>query len=110
MKNFVSKVRSFVCDPRFFATLAMFLVCTLGFAQEGEQVLQTATDALLNIVESVITLLRVVLGLGALVTLVIVIFKLFKGDREAAEKIAWWVAGLTLGFVLLTVVGSLIHG
>lgn len=109
MKNLMLKVRKFVCDPRTAMCFALCLVCSLGFAQEGVTVLTEAENALRTIVENVISLLRVVLGLGALVTLVIVIFKLFKGDREAAEKIAWWVAGLTLGFVLLSVVGNLIR-
>lgn len=74
----------------------------------GEQVIDEATDALSELVSSVVTLLQVVMGLGAIVVLAIVVFHMFKGDREAAEKLAWWVAGLTIGFVLLSVVSNLI--
>ena len=74
----------------------------------GEAVIEEATGALSDLVDSIVTLLQVVMGLGAIIVLAIVIFKVFKGDREAAEKLAWWVAGLTLGFVLLSVVSGLI--
>ena len=74
----------------------------------GSQVITKSSQALYGLLESVANLLRVILGIGALVTLVMVIFNIFKGEREAASKIAWWVAGLTLGFVLITVVKGII--
>ena len=77
-------------------------------ADIGNSLLNTATLSLSKLVTSLVSLLQVILGLGALVTLAIVIFKLFKGDREAAEKIAWWVAGLTIGFVLISVVQRIV--
>lgn len=76
----------------------------------GKSVIDESKDALGDLLDSVVSLLQVVMGLGAIVVLAIVIFKVFKGDREAAEKLAWWVAGLTLGFVLLTVVANLVGG
>ncbi len=74
----------------------------------GKEVIESSAAALYDLVDSVVTLLQIVMGLGAIVVLAIVIFKVFKGDREAAEKLAWWVGGLTLGFVLLIVVKNLI--
>ena len=74
----------------------------------GQEVIDSSAHALYGLLESVVTLLQIVMGLGAIVVLAIVIFKVFKGDREAAEKLAWWVAGLTLGFLLLIVVKNLI--
>lgn len=91
----------------FYTALAMVLVAlpSEAFAQgEGEKVLNEANTALKDVASTLVQLLKTVMGLGALVVLVIVIFKVFKGDREAAEKLAWWVAGLTLGFVLIQVV------
>lgn len=74
----------------------------------GKEVIESSASALYDLVDSVVTLLQIVMGLGAIVVLAIVIFKVFKGEREAAEKLAWWVGGLTLGFVLLIVVKNLI--
>lgn len=93
-----------------FCTAMVALTSAPAFAQSdlGNQVLSQSTTALKGIVANVVSLLQVVLGLGALVTLAIVIFNVFKGEREAATKIAWWVAGLTIGFVLLTVVKNIV--
>lgn len=74
----------------------------------GLDVIKGSTDALRELLDSVVTLLQVVMGLGAIIVLAIVIFQVFKGEREAAQKLAWWVVGLTLGFTLMTVVQGLI--
>lgn len=74
----------------------------------GKEVIESSASALYGLLDSIVVLLQIVMGLGAIVVLAIVIFKVFKGDREAAEKLAWWIVGLTLGFVLLTVVKNLI--
>lgn len=82
----------------------------LAIAQDdlGTQVLDSSREALRGLLDSLVSLLQVVMGLGAIVVLAIVVFKVFKGDREAAEKLAWWVAGLTIGFALLTVVKNIV--
>lgn len=81
------------------------------FAQDtkGRQFLQNVNQSLLNLIDTLVTLMRTVMGLGAIITLIVVVFKIYKGEREAAEKLAWWVAGLTLGFVMLQVVSTLIR-
>lgn len=56
---------------------------------------------------SFVSLLKIVLGIGALITLVMVIFNIFKGEREAAQKMAWWVVGLSVGFALIAIVPNL---
>lgn len=103
LKNFLSKYRYAICFGAF-----MFLFAFAGHAQ-GEEVLDTAKRGLSDLLDNLVGLLKVVMALGALVVLAIVIFKVFKGDREAAEKLAWWVAGLTLGFVLMTVVQNIVQ-
>ena len=99
-----------------FCTLMVFLTTgNVAFGQSmdasnpGKTILSDSTKKLQGLLTDVTKLLQVILGLGALVTLVMVIFNIFKGEREAATKIAWWVAGLTLGFVLITVVASLVQ-
>lgn len=93
-------------------TAALALTGTLASAQDdlGTQVLDSSKEALRSLLDSLVSLLQVVMGLGAIVVLAIVVFKVFKGDREAAEKLAWWVAGLTIGFALLTVVKNIVSG
>lgn len=99
-----------------FCTFMVFLTTgNVAFGQSmdasnpGKTILSNSTQKLQGLLTDVTKLLQVILGLGALVTLVMVIFNIFKGEREAATKIAWWVAGLTLGFVLITVVASLVQ-
>ena len=110
MKNFFKslslKGRIAVCS----AAVALGNAST-AFAQAniGEQVLDQSANSMVGLVNYLVRVLQVALGLGALVTLVIVVFNLFKGEREAAQKIAWWVVGLALGFALLTVVANIIN-
>lgn len=91
-------------------SMGLALISPMAQAQGnlGQEVLESSTDALKELLDSLVTLLQVVMGLGAIVVLAIVIFQVFKGEREAAQKLAWWVVGLTLGFTLLTVVQNLI--
>lgn len=104
-------IKFFQRNRQAICCMGLFLMCTAAFAETdytGQTVLNSISVSLSSIVESVVSVLRIVMGLAALVTLVIVVSKLLKGEREAAEKIAWWVAGLTVGFVLLSVVQNLI--
>ena len=91
-------------------TVGLMLISPLAHAQLnlGEEVLTESTEAMTDLLDSLVELLQVVMGIGAIVVLVIVIFQVFKGEREAAQKLAWWVVGLTLGFTLLTVVANII--
>ncbi len=70
----------------------------------GQQVLQQATSSFSELLDSLASFLRIALGAGALIMLVMAIYQLMKGERDAAQKLAYWVVGLALGFALLTVV------
>ena len=109
MKKFFKKLFESSKTGVALAVCSLYSVSAMAQSDNlGQQVIEEASGALYDILDSVVTLLQIVMGLGAIIVLAIVIFKVFKGDREAAEKLAWWVAGLTLGFVLLSVVSNLI--
>lgn len=109
MKKFFKKLFESSKTGVALALCSLYSVSAMAETENlGEQVITEASGALYGLLDSVVKLLQIVMGLGAIVVLAIVIFKVFKGDREAAEKLAWWVAGLTLGFVLLSVVSNLI--
>lgn len=72
----------------------------------GNAILNESADSMQKLVVGLVRVLQIALGLGALVTLVMVIFNLFKAEREAAQKVGWWVVGLALGFALMSVVAS----
>lgn len=63
-----------------------------------------------NIRAALYKTLRVVLGMGALASLVYVIYGVMGGKQEAAQKMLVWVLVLSLCFALLTVFGNLRGG
>ncbi len=111
MKQFLNKAAAWMRVAFCTAMCALagnYVALAQGGDNFGVQVLTESKSKLQELIESLVQLLQVVLGLGALVTLVMVIFNILKGEREAAQKIAWWVVGLTIGFVLITVVKNLV--
>lgn len=76
--------------------------------QEGKQFLADVNSGLKNIMTDLTALLRTIMGIGAIVMLVVVVYQLAKGEREAAEKLGKWAAALVLGFVLMAIVNKLI--
>lgn len=111
MRKILLKLNSKV--NRLTLALTAFAYGTVpALAQDGvgKQVIDESKSALKDLGESVVSLVQVLMALGAIIVLAMVIFKVFKGDREAAEKMAWWVGGLTIGFVLLTVVKNILNG
>ena len=106
MKNLIRKAK--IALLSFGATL-LAPVAQAQSTNLGDEVLTESRNALVELMDSLVSLMQVVMGLGAIVVLAIVIFQVFKGEREAAQKLAWWVVGLTLGFTLLTVVSNLVQ-
>lgn len=74
----------------------------------GSQVLESASGSLRGLVANMIGFLQILLGIAALVSLFVVIYNVFKQERDAAQKAIWWVVGLAAGWAAMTVVGSLI--
>ena len=66
-----------------------------------------AENGIRSMYSGMAALLRTVMGIGALVVLVLIVLRLFKGEREAASSLAWWFFGLLFGFVALSVLSSL---
>lgn len=88
---------------------AIVAVCNSQFALAqgeniGQDILRESTSTMNNLLGLIANVVRIALGIGALVTLVLAVFNLIKGEREAAQKIGYWVVGLALGFALITVV------
>ncbi len=59
-----------------------------------------------NARSSLYNLLRIVLGLGAMVSLIVVIYQLMGGQPESAKKLMSYVVILALGFIFLSVVSQ----
>ena len=96
---------------KLFVSLVLACFSGVMYAQDyGNQVIQQSTSALKNLVTSIVSLLQIITALGAFAALVVVIFKMMHGEQDAAKKIAWWVGGFTIGFVLLIVVKNVAMG
>ena len=76
---------------------------------DGSALLEAGSTAGKNLISSLVRFLQIGLGIAALVTLVVVIYNLFKQEREAATKLIWWVVGLAVGFGLMTALTSIIN-
>lgn len=89
------------------AMVALSAASTEAFAQiDGSAILDTGTDAGKDLISALVRFLQIGLGIAALVTLVIVIYNLFKQEREAASKLIWWVVGLAVGFGIMTALAN----
>ena len=100
----VSSIRKTLIFVTLFA-----LSSGLCFAQgQGATIVNGISNELNGMMQSFVTLLKIVLGIGALITLAMVIFNVLKGEREAAQKMAWWVVGLSVGFAMLSIIPNLV--
>lgn len=96
---------------RAVTSCSVVLLSAVVHAQnEGQQVLSAADQGLRSLETTLVSLLKGLIGLGALITLAMLVFKLLKKDREAAESVAWWVGGFTIAFVLISVVQRIVFG
>ena len=61
-----------------------------------------------SLAQSVVSFLRIVMGIGALIALVLAIINFIKGERDAAQKVGYWVIGLAVGFVFLSILEAML--
>lgn len=93
----------------FLMSLATMMVSVNASAQAnlGEQLLTRSTNEFRGLVSNIVDFIQILTIIGGIAMLVMVVFKIFKGDREAAEKFGYWLAGFVLGFALLSVLENL---
>ena len=86
-----------------YAAISAALAVTEGvvMAQDnlGEQLLTESNRQFVSLGTSLVAFLRTILLLGGLICLVVVVYDVIKGEREAAQKLGKWAAGLIIGFV-----------
>ena len=110
---------------KFFNRLgtgARMAVCTLtaGFAvgaqqamaqdygNLGKDILNGTQQSIADLVTDIIGVVQVLLAVAAIVSLFVVIYNIWKQERDAAQKAIWWVVGLAAGWAALTVIGNLV--
>lgn len=92
-------------------SLVLFLQGLAAFGEDTEEnPFADAKQGILGFFKPVVSLVETGMVLAAGFVLVAVVVKLMSGDRESAKKLAWWVVGLTVGFVLLAVLSAVSDG
>lgn len=93
----------------FLMSVASMVVSVNAYAQSnlGEELLMRSTSEVRSLTTSIVSFIKIITIVGGIAMLVMVVFKIFKGDREAAEKFGYWLAGFVLGFALLSVLENL---
>lgn len=113
MKKFFAKASSWL---RYAAVSAFVFIgnaaTNLAFAQTGVgdsiagDILDSTATGMTGLATRIVRILQIAVGLGGLINLIIVVFNIIQGEREAAKKAGWWLVGLVLGFTALTVLGN----
>ena len=106
---------------KFFANLSLkariaFLSVMAGlssvpsFAQAGgtsdpvtEAILRGSSDSLAGIIPGIVKVLKYAVLIGGAISLLLVVFNIIQGERDAAKKAGWWLVGLGLGFAILSI-------
>ena len=98
---------------------AKVLLCTLVlgatnavavFAQTSdpvsEAILSGTSSGLSGMIPGIIRVLKYIVIFGGAISLLAVVFNIIQGERDAAKKAGWWLVGLALGFIVLTLLQS----
>jgi len=91
--------RNLTAVLRFLSVLSPAVLQGTTVMAQGEW--DEATRGINSLYNSMGNLLMVVMGIGALIVLVMIIFNVMKGDKESAHKLFWWLLGLAFGFVMM---------
>lgn len=68
-----------------------------AFAQDdglGSQILQNAEQSIRSTTEGFFSILKIILIIGAAISLVMVGFNVIQGERDSMKKAGWWIIGL----------------
>lgn len=105
MKKILNFIRSKSKALWASAILALNPVYALAAGDDASTDLITKTKTKLSgLLKDLGDLFKVVIAIGALVALIMVIVNIMKGERDAASKAAYWLIGLVIGFIAISVV------
>lgn len=74
----------------------------------GEDPFAGASAGVRSLIGPLANLLMVMLGIFAAATLVAVVLKVLRGEREGIERMFVWFVGAVLGFVMIYVLRSVL--
>lgn len=91
----------------FLCTILPF-VSQVMYAAGEENPWEPMNNGIKGIYANLITLCTTILGIGALLSVVAIVYEIFKGEKEAAHKLIYWAMFLVIGFTILSVIGQFI--
>lgn len=114
MKDIVNSFRLLSLRARIAVlSLGLMLVGDLSplWAQTtnyGIDMVSETTTTFKDMFSYIVRLLQVVTGIGAAVTLIILIFQVLKGERDSIQKIAIWVFAFIIALTFLSILSRMI--
>ena len=108
MKNFFKSL--FLNARVAFCALMLALTAAPAFAQVSDPISQRLIDGtatgLQGIVPGIVRVLKIIVLIGGAISLLLVVFNIIQGERDSAKKAGWWLVGLVIGFIALTLLGG----
>ena len=95
---------AYACMMLAFAAVPMALAQTDDSVSQA--ILNGTEQGLQGIVPGIIRVLKIIVIIGGAISLLLVVFNIIQGERDAAKKAGWWLVGLVLGFIVLTLLGN----
>lgn len=96
------------CRSALASVVAGVAFAQSAMAQQSAAFLERATSEAQAVRNAAFNIVKVGLVVVGLITLVMAIANVVKGEREAAGKLAWWVVGIALGFGFVTILQSMV--
>ena len=72
-----------------------------GSVNYGNDLLDQTRQGLSGMLDNITKVSMVLLGIGGIVILVVVVYDVIKGERDAASKLGKWLIGIAIGFLLM---------
>lgn len=76
----------------------------------GHEILNETQSTMTDLIMDIIGVVQTLLAIAAIVSLFVVVYNIWKQERDAAQKAIWWVVGLAAGWAALYAIGSLVGG
>ena len=92
-------------------TAVAFMNSAVAFAQTansdlGNQILNETAQQMTNTMDGFFRILRIILIIGAAISLIMVGFNVIQGERDSMKKAGWWVVGLVVSLGGLAVLNA----
>ncbi len=92
-----------------FYSVMVWMIGVPAYAQEdpiSSAILDQTTSGLQSITPRIMSVLKVVTLIGGGISMLMIIFNIIQGERDAAKKAGWWLVGMVIAFIVFTIIGN----